>query len=110
MNVTGGTLAPGTRVRIAAPQAGLMLVSRIGTVVRADDDDADYYVIRLDQPAHYDRGLGGPPERLSEIVELADNLRVMVGTGSIPVGSGQQRVRQPAPKNQAAVKKPKRQD
>lgn len=108
MNANGGTLVPGTLVRIAAPQAGLTLASRIGIVVRVDPDDDDYYVIRLLRPALYDRGLGGPPERLREIVEMVDNLRPMVAAGSNRTAV-RQRKNLAASKKAAVVRQPGRQ-
>lgn len=77
MKRASGELAPGTRVYVAAPQRGLRLRSRKGTIIRPVDDDDLYYVIRLDKPALYDRGLGDPPEELPEIVEAVDNLSVL---------------------------------
>lgn len=68
-------LAPGTRVRLRAPAAGVTLGVSTGTIVRADDW-GDYYIVRLDEPALYDHG-GTRPEELPEIAELADNLDVL---------------------------------
>jgi hypothetical protein len=69
-------LEPGARVRLLAPTWGLTLASNTGTVVGAAEDE-DYYVVHLDAPARYDRGLGDPPEVLPDVCELIDNLEAL---------------------------------
>lgn len=68
-------LHPGMRVRLRAPSAGLTLRSETGTVVGPDEYDG-YYVIRLDQPALYDHGVGEPQE-LTEVVQASDNVDIL---------------------------------
>jgi hypothetical protein len=68
-------LPVGTRVRVRAPSAGLVLKGDLGRIMGPDDYDG-YYVVRLDAPALYDHG-GEHPEELTEIVELIDNLDVL---------------------------------
>jgi hypothetical protein len=68
-------LASGTRVRLVAPSCLLELRTATGTVVRKDQW-ADYYIIRLDEPALYHGGQG-TPETLCEIAEDIDNLEVI---------------------------------
>jgi hypothetical protein len=63
------------RVRLRAPSAGLILRSDTGTVVGPDEYDG-YYVIRLDQPARYDHGVGEPVE-LNEVIQASDNMDIL---------------------------------
>lgn len=68
-------LRVGMRVRLHAPIAGLSLRSDTGTVVRPDEDDG-YYVVRLDEPARSDHGVGRT-EELAEVVVASDNLDIV---------------------------------
>ena len=70
-------LTPGTRVRLAYPSFEVTLRSDRGTIVGPDPDcgDIGYYVVRLDQPALFDDRVS-PPEEVTEIVELLDNMEV----------------------------------
>lgn len=81
------TLAIGTRVRLAAPAAGLELPVPTGRVVRADEW-AGHYVVELDAPARY-RHVDGSEEVLREVREAADNLEVLAsveGEEATPTG------------------------
>lgn len=68
-------LAPGTRVRLTSAGIGVTLRSPYGTIV-GPDRWLDYYVIRLDEPADFDEGLG-EQEQLSEICEMPANFIVL---------------------------------
>lgn len=69
-------LRPGTRVRLPGGSHVLRLRSRLGTVVGPAATSPGHYLVRLDKPARYDNGVA-PARRLDEIVEAADNLRVI---------------------------------
>jgi len=69
-------LAPGARVRVVARTPLLELRADRSTIIRKDSW-ADYYLVRLDKPAHYHAGPGAPVEELWEIREDADDLRVL---------------------------------
>jgi hypothetical protein len=70
-------LHEGTRVRLRTPIAGHALRSDTGRVVRETEDDG-YYVVRLDQSALYDHGVGRP-EELMEVVAASDNVDIIDG-------------------------------
>ncbi len=65
-------LAAGTRVRVRGTPSGLNLTVPTGTVMGPDPDWDGYYIVRLDQPAHY--YCRGGDELLDEITEAGDNL------------------------------------
>ena len=69
-------LVPGTRVELAVKPTAVTLRGRTGTIVREDEDDRDYVIVRLDTPALY-RHLNGEVEELPEIVVMTDNLRAL---------------------------------
>lgn len=70
------SLTEGARVDVVAPSHELRLQSDTGTVV-GSDRWADYYLIRLDQPALYVSAEGQVSE-LSEVAEDIDNLEELV--------------------------------
>jgi hypothetical protein len=75
MAIKPRVLPPGTRVRLLSSSHAVRLRSNTGTVQRPDED-ADYYVIRLDAPAIYLHADGSESD-LAEIVEDVDNLAIL---------------------------------
>ena len=69
-------LVPGLRVRVRSRTPLLRLRTDVGTIVRKDEW-ADYYIVRLDQPADYHDGEGAPIEQISEIRVDADDVEAL---------------------------------
>lgn len=65
----------GARVRLRGKPICVTLRSRLGRVIEPDRSGC-YDVIRLDEPAIYDNGVGETRD-LHDIVEPADNLDVL---------------------------------
>ncbi len=70
-----GNLAPATRVRVLSRTPFLQLRSDLGRIVRKDQW-ADYYIVRLDEPATYCES-GRPIEELAEIRLDVSDLEVI---------------------------------
>ena len=68
-------LQPGMAVALTGAPTAVTLRTRMGTIVRRDEYD-DYVVVRLAIPAIYHHA-NDETEELSEIVVMADNLRVV---------------------------------
>lgn len=66
----------GARVRLRAPHRQLTLRSDLGTVEEQLGDD--HVLVRLDEPAVYDSGIGAPLD-LPVVFEMPDNLDVVDG-------------------------------
>jgi hypothetical protein len=69
-------MMPGTRVELTGRPTAVTLRGRTGRIVREDDDDRDYVIVRLDTPALYHH-FNGEVEELPEIVVMTDNLRAL---------------------------------
>lgn len=65
----------GSRVRLLGKSHVLTLRSNLGRVIEPDRFDG-HYIVRLDEPAMYDNGVGDPYE-LRDVVQAADNLEVL---------------------------------
>jgi len=66
----------GKRVRLRSASHVLRLRSNTGRVIGRDKWNG-YYVVRLDEPAIYDNGIGEPYE-LREVVQDIDNMDVLL--------------------------------
>ena len=72
----------GTRVRLKGHSHTLTIAADIGTIV--GPAEYGYYLVRLDEPATYDDGIGRP-ERITEIRQAWDNLEPLGSSSEAPV-------------------------
>ena len=75
-NLSTLVLMPGMRVELTSSPTAVTLRSRTGRIARQDDQDDDYVIVALDNPAQYHHA-NGEVEDLPEIVVMADNLRAL---------------------------------